>query len=93
MGAVPGARECRVWLEHSGELGNGCFSLETARLGKLYEVFVADSQKAVQEALLVSKSFLVSSWYTRVLFCVNQTALCRNVVYPRASQMVLDTFA
>lgn len=93
LGAVPWARECRAWLEHSGELGNGCFSLDAARLGKLHELSVADTQKAVQDALQVSKSFLVSSCYTRVLFCVNQPALYRHVVYPRASQMALDTFA
>lgn len=70
------------------ELGNGCFSLEADRLGKLQEVSIADTQKAVQDALQVSKSFLHSSCYTRVLFCVNHPALYRCVVYPRASQMV-----
>lgn len=44
--AVPWARECRAWLEHSGELGYGFFSLEAARLGKLHEVSIADTQKA-----------------------------------------------
>lgn len=93
VGAASWAREYRAWLERSGKLGYGFFSLEAARLGKLHEVSIADTQKAAQDALQVSKSFLASRCYTRVLFCVNHVALYRCVVYPRASQMVVDAFA
>lgn len=41
-------------------------------LGKLHEVSVADTQKAVQDAVQVSKSFPASSCCPRVRFCINQ---------------------
>lgn len=74
MGEVPQARECRAWLE-PGELDNGCFSLGATRFGKLHEVLIANTQKVLQDALQVSKSFLAASCCTRVLFGVNQPAL------------------
>lgn len=56
----------------SGEVSNGRISLEAARLEKLHEVSLADAQKAVQDAVQVSKPFLASSCCPRVLFCVDQ---------------------
>lgn len=75
----------------SGEVSNGRISLEAARLEKLHEVSLADAQKAVQDAVQVSKSFLASSCLPQgPILC--RPALHRCVGYPRASQMVLDTF-
>lgn len=59
-------------------MGNGRISLEAARLGKLHEVSLADTQKAVQDAVQVSKSFLASSCCPRVLFYVDQP--CTDVL-------------
>lgn len=54
-------------------MGNWCTSLEAAQhLYKLHEASLADMQKAVQDAVWVSKSFLASSCCPRVLFCIYQ---------------------
>lgn len=73
----------------SGEVCNGRMSLEVARLGK-HEVSLADTQKAVQDAVQVSKSFLASSCCPKVLFCIDQP--CTDVSDTLGHLKWMDTF-